>query len=138
MCQHLELRAGRYHLRINVPADLRSIIGKTAIRRTLRTGDKREAKRRSEPLIKEIKAYFADLRASKSQDLDSCLRAFLDRLQREDAERRAKPQPVPDPMLSLLPSDKTMSEAESREIMVERASDQPHEPLLPRRGHSRD
>lgn len=118
MCQHLELRAGRYHLRINVPADLQSIIGKTAIRRTLRTGDKREAKRRAEPLVKEMKAYFADLRANKSQDLDTCLRAFLDRLQREDAERRAKPQPVPDPILLQFPSE-NVNEVVGREILVE-------------------
>ena len=107
MCKNLELRAGVYHFRLNIPTDLKPIIGKTAISETLRTGDKREANRRAAPLRKYWKAYFADLRASKAKGLtqdtlDKHLRAFLDRLQAEDTKERNRPTlPMP-PDLALL------------------------------------
>jgi len=50
--------------------------------------------------------------------MDTCLRAFLDRLQREDAEKRAQPQPVPDPILNMFAAE-PFDEAGSRELMVE-------------------
>ena len=54
----LRHKSGTYHFRRAVPAGLKKIIGKTAIKQSLRTKDVTEAKRRAHPLAIKADAEF--------------------------------------------------------------------------------
>jgi len=58
----LRHKSGTYHFRRAVPADLKKIIGKTAIKQSLRTKDVTEAKRRAHPLAIKADAEFETAR----------------------------------------------------------------------------
>ncbi|WP_210526699.1 DUF6538 domain-containing protein [Rubellimicrobium arenae] len=59
----LQLRGKTYFARKRVPDDLRKIIGKRELTKTLETSDKRVAKLRLWPVLSAWEAMFADLRA---------------------------------------------------------------------------
>jgi hypothetical protein len=58
----LQLRGKTYFARKRVPDDLRSILGKRELTKTLETSDKREAKRRLWPVLSAWETMFAELR----------------------------------------------------------------------------
>lgn len=62
--EHLQLRGSTWWLRVRVPDDLRPIIGKLEIRRTLGTSDTAEAKRRVRIERIKVEAEFDDARAT--------------------------------------------------------------------------
>ncbi len=74
-------RGGVYHVRFHVPADLWQAIGRTAIWRSLRTGDLRIAHQRARAACDAARAYFHHVRTrgrimGRSQ-LDSLARHYL-------------------------------------------------------------
>jgi integrase len=62
--EHLQLRGSTWWLRVRVPDELRPILGKLEIRRTLGTSDAAEAKRRVRIERIKVEAEFDDARAS--------------------------------------------------------------------------
>jgi hemoglobin-like flavoprotein len=60
--EHLQLRGSVYWLRVRVPDDLRPILGKGEIRRSLRTSDALEAKRRVRIERIKVEAEFDEAR----------------------------------------------------------------------------
>jgi len=74
-------RGGVYHVRFHVPADLWRYVGRTAIWRSLRTGDLRIAHQRARVALDAARAYFHHVRTrghfmDRSQ-LDSLARQYL-------------------------------------------------------------
>jgi hypothetical protein len=59
-------REGTWWVRINVPADLQPVWGKTAEWRSLKTADELDAITRAPPIIREIKERIAELRRRDS------------------------------------------------------------------------
>jgi hypothetical protein len=56
-------RAGWYHLRVRLPAGLKSLAGRREVRQTLATADYREALRRGLPLLDRLENLFREMRA---------------------------------------------------------------------------
>lgn len=93
MCKHLRRRGTTYHFVLDVPKDLQTLIGKKVIKRSLKTGDKREAASKAQVLAAEYWGQWNKLRAGAGQELDQNalernVRAFLDRRLKEDARKR--------------------------------------------------
>ncbi|WP_366825012.1 DUF6538 domain-containing protein [Bosea sp. (in: a-proteobacteria)] len=65
--EHLLLRGNIWWLRVRVPDELRSIIGKVEIRRSLKTSDATEAKRRVRIERVKTEAEFDDARRVLAQ-----------------------------------------------------------------------
>ena len=55
-------RNGRYYLRARVPADLVAVMGRREVKKSLKTSDLREARRRINVEAAELEAQFADAR----------------------------------------------------------------------------
>lgn len=62
--EHLQLRGSTWWLRVRVPDELRPILGKLEVRRTLSTSDAAEAKRRVRIERIKVEAEFDDARAA--------------------------------------------------------------------------
>jgi integrase len=65
--EHLQLRGVTYHLRVRVPDELRLIVGKSEIRRSLGTSNADEAKRRVRLERVKVQAEFDDAKAKLAQ-----------------------------------------------------------------------
>jgi integrase len=59
----LQLRGKTYYARLRVPDDLRPVVGKRELTKTLQTSDKRVAKQRGFSILAAWEAMFAELRA---------------------------------------------------------------------------
>lgn len=77
----LQKRGDIYLSRVTVPADLRPILGRLEILRSLRTGDRREASHRLALWEAQVAAYFAAVRAQgrrmTREQLDTLARRYL-------------------------------------------------------------
>jgi len=60
-------REGRYYLRARVPADLIAVMGRREVKKSLRTSDLREARRRINVEAAELEARFADARSEDTR-----------------------------------------------------------------------
>jgi hypothetical protein len=59
--EYLQVRRGRWYVRVRVPADLVQVIGRTHVLRSLQTGDVRLARQRRRQVLAELWADFAAL-----------------------------------------------------------------------------
>ncbi len=67
----LSKRNGIYHFRVTVPKDLRLVIGKREIHKSLNTENNRTAIRQCLALSVSIESWFGDLRAGKGSPAQS-------------------------------------------------------------------
>ena len=119
MCKNLITRSGsqKFYFRLAVPLDLQPVIGKKVIKRSLETADKRKAARIVKSLTAQWKDKFEELRRDKTKPVDPTalkyeLSADLDKLQAEDAIKRAMPLGPTPPELAQFTSQPGQSRSE--------------------------
>jgi site-specific recombinase XerD len=78
---------GVYYYRRTVPDDLKSLVGKGEIRRTLRTKDPKLAARRFAEVAREVEAEWAELRRRPHESDNKVAAAFISSLADPDATR---------------------------------------------------
>lgn len=92
---YLERRNGTYYARIDIPADLVAHIGSEVRKKSLRTKDENEAKRRLWPVIEAWRAEFDDINSRREiTDDDKAVAVWQHyeaTLQRDDEKRRSMP-----------------------------------------------
>ena len=59
--------AGRYQIRVRVPASLKSLAGRREVRKTLGTADYREALRRGLPILERLENLFREMRGPMTE-----------------------------------------------------------------------
>lgn len=69
MASHLVLRAGHYHFRLTIPADLRHLLSQREIKASLGTGNKRLARRKAQDIASGIWRLFDCFRRAELSDL---------------------------------------------------------------------
>ena len=86
-----------YYARLRVPLDLREIVGAEFRKKSLRTKDRDEAKRRMWPVIEEWNREFDDLRSRRNVSVEDRDRAGWDHysgaLERDEIARQHMPTP---------------------------------------------
>jgi len=95
---YLERRNGTYYARIDIPVDLVAHIGSEVRKKSLRTKDENEAKKRLWPVIEAWRAEFEDVRARREITADDKAAAVWQHyeatIQRDEQKRRAMPTPA--------------------------------------------
>ena len=96
MCKYCTRRGDVYYYVHDVPRDLWDVVGKRIIKKSLKTGNKREAAPMALAMAMENIEHWRKLRAGDDApldqtDLDRMMRAFLDRRIKENAQKRVRP-----------------------------------------------
>lgn len=93
MGSNLARRAGVYHFRIRVPADVQACIHHAEVHRSLRTGDKRLAIRRARALSTSLQTLFHEARSGGLDDMTDAeitalINSYVRKLLDEDERQR--------------------------------------------------
>ncbi|MBB4955513.1 integrase [Agrobacterium vitis] len=92
---YLERRNGTYYARIDIPADLVEHVGSEVRKKSLRTKDENEAKKRLWPVVEEWRVEFEDIRSRREITADDKAAAVWQHyeatLQQDEEKRRAMP-----------------------------------------------
>lgn len=95
---YLERRNGTYYARIDIPAELVAYVGSEVRKKSLRTKDENEAKRRLWPVIEAWRAEFDDIHSRREiTDDDKAVAVWQHyeaTLKRDDEKRRSMPSPA--------------------------------------------
>ncbi len=95
---YLERRNGTYYARIDIPADLVTHVGSEVRKKSLRTKEENEAKKRLWPVIEAWRNEFEDIRSRRELTPDDRAIAVWQHyeatLQRDDEKRRSMPSPT--------------------------------------------
>ncbi len=76
----LQLRGTVYYLRTRIPADLHDLIGRAEIKQTLRTSNRRDAKKLCRLRSADVERMFTQLRLGRNAMNDTQLKRFADKL----------------------------------------------------------
>jgi len=92
---YLWRRNAVYYARMDVPTDLVSVVGKTTLKKSLKTSDEATAKRCLWPVIQHWQREFDELRAQRALsegDVELAVwQHYTDSLERDEARRRSLP-----------------------------------------------